>query len=365
MSQNNLKYKTNAINTSPVNYKFCMEALRVKEVLFALLITIGCQSKIFGQSKFQFHIDGSITIGTSFIKQTNFNRWYYDSSFYEKARSTKKYECLKIFYKSDTATVEAWLYKPIKITANKYPLVVYNRGGMGNFGNLEETTLVDFYKIAANGYVVLATKTRFAGVNGKYDQHGGVDVDDIVNLKTIYGHLSYIDTANVFMYGFSRGGQNTYQASRKMNLKAMVVTAGTADWISRIDEMREFVDGWTDEDSSMNYLGFAKVFPNWKTDSMQILKDRSAIYWAFQIDVPVLILQSRQDNKVPCYNALKLTDKLQEYNKEYSLIIYDEPSHSLPFKYFDSYEQMFKWFEKHKKPKINSNNNLKTLKTSL
>lgn len=293
-----------------------------------------------------------ISINVSYHQQSNFVKWYYDSAYYEAARKTKNYECFKMFYKSDTAAVEAWLYKPKQVNSKKLPLVIYNRGGMGNFGNLEETNLVDFFKIAENGYVVLATKTRFAGENGKFDQHGGVDVDDIVNLKNIYEHLSYIDTANIFMYGFSRGGQNTYQASRKMNLKAMVVTAGTTDWVSRIDERREFVDGWTDEDSSMNYLGFAKVFTNWQTDSVQILKDRSAIYWAYQIHVPVLILQSRQDNKVPCYNALKMADKLQEYNKAYSLIIYDEPSHSLPFRYFDSYDQMFKWFDRHKK--INS-----------
>lgn len=298
-----------------------------------------------------FFIEGTIQIKTAFHVQGNFVKWYYDSTFYELARQNNNYECVRVFYKSDDTTVEAWLYKPVNISRKKYPLIIYNRGGMGNFGNLEETNLVDFYKMAKNGYVVLATRTRFAGANGKYDQHGGVDVNDIVNLKGIYENLSFIDTGNVFMYGFSRGGQNTYQASGKMNLRAMAITAGTTDWVSRINERREFVEGWTDEDSSMNYLGFASVFPNWQTDSVQILIDRSAIYWANHVNVPVLIMHSRQDNKVPCCNALKMAEQLQKYNKEYSLVIYDEPSHSLPFKYFDSYEQMFKWFDKHKKLK--------------
>jgi dipeptidyl aminopeptidase/acylaminoacyl peptidase len=177
-------------------------------------------------------------------------------------------------YESDTATVEAWLYKPIKPT-KKLSIIIYNRGGMGNFGNLVETNLVDFHKMAENGYVVIATKTRFAGNNGKYDQHGGIDVDDIVNLKTVYENLSYIDTSNVFMYGFSRGGQNTYQASLKMKLNAMVATAAVTDWLRRVDERKEFVEGWDDEDKTQTYEGFAKVLPDWKTDSIQILKDRS------------------------------------------------------------------------------------------
>lgn len=323
--------------------------LKVKEVriLFFLVLLV---NYCFAQEiQNTFQVIGKIEITTPHEKQTDFYKWYYDATFYEKARNTKLFECLKLQYKSDTTSIEAWLYKPVKTSSKKIPIIIYNRGGMGNFGNLEETNLVDFYKMAEKGYVVIASKTRFAGKNGKYDQHGGIDVDDIVNLKTIYESLTYVDTANVFMYGFSRGGQNTYQASLKMKLNAMAVTAGTSDWISRINERREFVDGWDDEDKAQTYEGFAKVFPNWKSDSLQILKERSAIYWAEKINTPVLILHSRQDPKVPCTDALKMAAKLQEYNKEYSMIIYDEPSHSLPFSQFDSYEQMFIWFDKHKK----------------
>lgn len=302
----------------------------------------------FGQTKKNFTVIEKIRISTPYSKQSDFMKMYYDSAFYERARLTKEYECLKLNYKSDTATVEAWLYKPIK-TTNKLPIIIYNRGGMGNFGNLVETNIVDFHKMAENGYVVIATKTRFAGANGKYDQHGGVDVDDIVNLKSVYENLPYVDTSNIFMYGFSRGGQNTYQASLKMKLNAMVVVAGTADWLSRVNDRREFVEGWDDEDKTQTYEGFAKVFPNWKTDSIQILKDRSATYWADKINTPALILHSRQDPRVPCSDALKVASKLQEFNKEYEMIIYDEPSHSLPFSQFDSYDKMFAWFEKHKK----------------
>lgn len=300
----------------------------------------------------QFSKAGKIAVTTPYKKCPEFVKWYYDSSFYEKARTQKKFECIQLFYKSDTANVEAWLYKPITAKGRKWPLIIYNRGGMGNFGNLTETNLVDFYKMALNGYIVLATKTRFAGVNGKFDEHGGIDVNDIVNLQKVYNVLPYVDTTNIFMYGFSRGGQNTYQASVKMKLNAMVVTAGTADWIGRTDDRREFVDGWTDEDSTMNYLGFKNVFGNWNTDSIKILKDRSVVYWADKINTPVLILQSAKDERVPCYNAIRIADKLQQYNKEYALIIYSEPSHSLPFKYFDSYIQMFKWFDKYKKERL-------------
>lgn len=296
-----------------------------------------------------FAVTGKIKIEKPFTRQSSFFKWYYDSLFYEKARSTTNFECLKLQYKSDTAMVEAWLYKPVETGNRKWPLVIYNRGGNGNYGNLEETNLVDFYKMAENGYIVLATKTRFAGANGKYDQHGGIDVNDIVNLQQVYTRLLYVDTANIFMYGFSRGGQNTYQASLRMKLNAMTVTAGTADWLSFSTERTEFATGWTDEDTTMNYIGFRKAIPGWGQDSIGEMKHRSAVYWAGQINTPVLILHSRLDTRVPCMHALKLAAKLQEYKKEYALVIYDEPSHSLPFSQFDSYDRMFRWFDKHKK----------------
>lgn len=322
-----------------------IKCCRVFVIMFVLFIQ-NASSQSLDDS---FYFGEHIKITTAFSEQSEFMRWYYDSLFYEQARTSQKYECVQVFYHSDTAVVEAWLYRPKIMESNqKLPLIIYNRGGMGNFGNLEETNLVDFYNMAQHGYLVIATKTRFSGKMGKYDEHGGIDVNDIVTLQHVYQQLSYVDTNNIFMYGFSRGGQNTYQASLNMKLNAMVVTAGTTDWVSRINERREFVDGWTDEDSSLNYLGFAKVFPNWSTDSINILKHRSAIFWTDQITVPVLILHSRHDQKVPCYNALKMAEQLQLLNKDYSLIIYDEPSHSLPFSQFDSYEQMFLWFNKHK-----------------
>lgn len=141
-----------------------------------------------------FAVAGKVVLQTPYAQQNEFNKWYYDSTFYESTRLTKQFECLKIFYKSDTATVEAWVYKPV-VTKGKLPIIIYNRGGMGNFGNLTETNLVDFHKMAEHGYVTIATKTRFAGANGKYDQHGGIDVDDIIHLQDIYTHLPYVDTA--------------------------------------------------------------------------------------------------------------------------------------------------------------------------
>jgi hypothetical protein len=68
--------------------------------------------KAKGQSK-SFKTIGRVNIETPFAKQNNFFQWYYDGNYYEKARQAKDFECLVLSYESDTATVEAWLYKPM------------------------------------------------------------------------------------------------------------------------------------------------------------------------------------------------------------------------------------------------------------
>lgn len=315
---------------------------------FTGIVIVLFQISILGQTtKRPYDLLAKIKIETPYAEAPASVKSNYDSLFYETARLTKNYECLVMNYKSDTATVEAWVYKPKKLV-KRLPLIIYNHGGTGNSGNLDETNLVDFYKMAENGYVVIATKTRFSGENGKYDQIGGADINDIVNLKKVYASLSYVDTFNVFMYGFSRGGQTTYQASLKLKLNAMAVTAATTDWVSKIKEKREFVRGWTDTDPNMSYKGFAAIFPNWKKDSIQILKDRSPLMWAQKIKTPVLMMHSKEDTKVPVDDSRLMAEKLKETGTVHQLIIYDIPGHSLPFSQFDSFDQMFKWFEKYK-----------------
>ncbi len=321
--------------------------IRLSALIFALFPFWAFAQSV---SKPAFSIVGKIYLETPFIEQSEFVKWYFDSLFYEKTRLTKDFECLRLNYESDTATVEAWLYKPLNVKDSKWPIILYCRGGMGNFGKLENHDLVNFQKMAEAGYVVLASQYRFLNETGKYDEHGGIDVNDVVNLPVVYKNLTYVDTNNVFMYGYSRGGQMCYQASKRLNVNAIATSAGTTDWFFRINDRRDFVEGWYNADSAeTDYPGFAKVFKNWERDSVQILTERSAVYWAEQIGAPVLLMHSRQDTRVECEHSLRLAEKLQFFKKSYSLIVYDEPSHSLPFKYFDSYDQMFGWFDKFKK----------------
>lgn len=298
-----------------------------------------------------FLIAGKLQVETPYKDAAEFTKWYFDSTYYEMVRLQKDFECLRIYYPSDTASVEAWLYKPVMTEKRHFPVILYNRGGSGNYGALNEGDLVNFYKLASSGYVVLATNYRFAGVIGKYDQWGGSDLNDVLNLENVFRNLPYADTANIFMFGNSRGGQMTYMAAKTMRLNAAAVTAGVTNWQFDMKSRPEFIEGWHDENEpEMDFLGLRHTLPDFDLHAEEYLRARSATEWADSIRCPVLILHSRQDTRVICNHALRLAQQLQHHGKEYQLIIYDEESHSLPFRYFDSFNQILSWFERHKKP---------------
>jgi pimeloyl-ACP methyl ester carboxylesterase len=88
----------------------------------------------------------------------------------------------------------------------------------------------------------------------------------------------------------------TYLAiKRGIPVKAAAVIGGVTDvkaWVDARPEMgivngNEYIDG------------FAKIWPDYEHRAEEQYRARSAVYWADQINVPVLILHSRTDRMVP------------------------------------------------------------------
>ena len=79
------------------------------------------------------------------------------------------------------------------------------------------------------------------------------------------------------------------------------------------------------------------------------MEARSPVLWADEIKNPVLILHSRQDGRVTADQALLMAKALQEAGRPYQLKIYNNKSHSLPSKAFDSADEVISWFKMHMK----------------
>jgi dipeptidyl aminopeptidase/acylaminoacyl peptidase len=271
-----------------------------------------------------------------------FGKFYFPEAVYEEARTQTAYECQHIWYLSDEIPVSGYLFKPKAVAGVMWPVILYNRGGTGNFSLIDDLVRVEFYLLAKEGYVVLATEYRSTGDKGRRDEWGGADVNDVLNLVTVAKVLGYIDMERMFMLGISRGGTMTYLALKnKIPVRAAAVIAGPTDLEAWAKYRPEFITG---DDT---YDGWANVWPDFERRKGEYFRARSAVAWADQINTPVLILHSRIDNKVPVSQAFAMAEKLQEYKKEYELVIYGKDGHSLPLNRADRNQHIIRWFRAH------------------
>jgi dipeptidyl aminopeptidase/acylaminoacyl peptidase len=59
--------------------------------------------------------------------------------------------------------VSDYIFKPKAPKGSMLPAILYNRGGTGNFSLIDDLVRVEFYLLAKEGYVVLATEYRSTG----------------------------------------------------------------------------------------------------------------------------------------------------------------------------------------------------------
>lgn len=135
----------------------------------------------------------------------------------------------------------------------------------------------------------------------------------------------------------------TYLAiKRGIPVKAAAVIGGVTD-----------VKAWVDSRPEMNLIngnayidGFAKIWPDYEHRAGEEYRARSAVDWADEINVPVLILHSRTDRMVPVTQALRMAEALQEKGKVYALHIYERDGHPLPRNRDDRDRMIIDWFNR-------------------
>jgi len=285
----------------------------------------------------------------------DFARGYFPRAVYEAARTQTEFDILEITYASDGLSVPGVLIRPKSPGSRKWPAIIFNRGGNGRLGSLMDNGLpcvdmntscldiADLYQFAKAGFVVIASDYRYQGATVKRDQWGGVEVDDILNLVPALKSLDFVDPERLYMLGLSRGGTMAYLAiKRGIPVKAAAVIGGVSDlkaWVAARPEMgivsgNEYIDG------------FVKIWPDYEHRAEEEYRARSAVYWADQINVPILILHSRTDRMVPVTQALRMADALQEKNKVYTLHIYDRDGHALPQNRDDRDRMIIDWFNR-------------------
>jgi len=242
-----------------------------------------------------------------------------------------------ITYVSDGLPVKGWLIEPR--TPGRYPAIIFNRGGYGEFGALGTgPVLVQLADLAADGYVVVASQYRgTAGAPG-HDELGGAEVADVLNLIPLLRSLDTVDASKIGMMGHSRGGMMTYIAlARSSPIKAAVIVAGTAD-LARLARERP----------AMNRV-YEKAITNNPSSLPAELRDRSAVHWVDRLpkETPLLLLHGTADWRVSPRDSLGMASLLLKERVPFRLVLFEGGDHGLTEHGEEMRWQIHSWFRRY------------------
>ncbi|MGE5402864.1 MAG: alpha/beta hydrolase family protein [Ignavibacteriales bacterium] len=250
----------------------------------------------------------------------------------------------KMTYSSDHLKVKGFIAYP-KQNGGQYPCIIWNRGGIGNQGTIDDFTARGIFgQIASWGYVVLASQYRGnAGGEGR-DQFGGDDVNDVLNLIPLADEIPIADKTTWGIEGWSRGGMMTYLALTRSNaFKAAVISGGIANLRCTADEsryMRLLYEKALGEYGSQNFRD------DCEKRSIVNIADRLPRTTSF------LLLHGTADDRVSPRDSLEISGKMLEYNIPFRLVMLEGGDHFLRTHKKEVDEMRRKWFNRYLKPGV-------------
>lgn len=310
-----------------------------KKIILFLVISISIQQLIAQNgkiiSKEPFDIFKNIELANRISTIKNDNRILKPQYTYLDSVNIER-----ITYLSDGLKVKGYLASPKY--KNKYPCVIYNRGGNKDFGSLNEFKAVFILaKVASWGYIVIGSQYRGNDGGEGVEEFGGDDVNDILNLVPALNNMDNTDTSRMALYGWSRGGMMTYLALTKSSaFKAAIVGGGLSDlwkWMETRNDTIETV--------------FANNIPHYAMNTKEALNTRSAIKQVDKIckTTPILMLHGSDDWRVVPEMALDLSYKFLKNKIPHQLILFDGGDHGLSQYRKEVNFQTKKWLNKYLK----------------
>lgn len=274
------------------------------------------------------------------VKDTNVED-YASKDAYQRAVNDSGFEFQKLKYLSDGLKVIAYLYQPARTEGKILPAIIFNRGSVVR-GDIAPELVVFFHRLASEGFVVVAPMYRQSDGGEGRDEVGGADVNDLMNITVVAKSLGFIDMNNLFMYGESRGGMMTYQAIRRdFPVNAAAVFGAFTNMEALIKFRPEVYQPAT----------LKQLWPDFDRRKDEIVKSRSAMFWAEKLDVPLLIMHGGADWSVNPGQSLALAQTLQDLGKTYELIVYAEDGHILSRNQEDRDRRAVAWFKRYMKNK--------------
>lgn len=223
------------------------------------------------------------------------------------------------YYSFDKIRVKGFLITP-NGESKKYPVVIFNRGGNGDFGMVTEPYIVRFLsRIASNGFIVIGSQLRGSEGSEGTDEFGGGEIDDVLSLFNILDNIKTADTSNIVQLGWSRGGITNFQLlKRTKRIKSTITIAGPSNILKT--HRKEMFDVYKNR------------IPNYERDSIFYANKVSPL---FQIDSILnkkesfLFIHGDQDERVELSNSIELYKRTQELGYNSNFIVFNNGDHSL------------------------------------
>lgn len=252
----------------------------------------------------------------------------------EVERYSKKVKVTGIRYKSNGHIVNGYIVEPRKVN-KKQPCIIFNRGGTGDFGALNLTSVFTMLgQIASWGYIVIASQySGCAGSEGRDDWGGKNTLNDVLELKNILAKLPRADVKKIGMLGASRGGMMTYLCmSRVKWIKAAATIAGVSD-LRRLGKLRP----------EMKEV-FVETFGGKKVD----IEKRSAVLFVKNLSkkTPLLMMHGTADIRVSPLDSLDLEREMLKHKLTAKLVLYEGDDHGLTKHEKESAIETKAWFDR-------------------
>lgn len=248
--------------------------------------------------------------------------------------------CSTFKYLVDGNTVNGYVIKP-KLSKGKLPVLIYNRGGNGNFGGVVFGSMMrNLFPIANEGFVIIGSQYRgtFTKNSSAHDEFGGNDVNDVTALLDYIPSIEGADEQRIGMYGASRGGMQTHLALKKAkNIKAIATIAGNSDLLKGLTYRPEM----------------EKVFkhriPDYEKNKVAELEKRSVLKWVSGLspNVPILLLHGTKDKRVSVNHSIDLAVALSKNKIPHKLVLYPEDNHGLRKNKEKANKELVSWFREH------------------
>lgn len=248
--------------------------------------------------------------------------------------------CRNFQYMVDGNKVKGFIIQPKNIT-EKLPVVIYNRGGNGNYGGVVFASMVrNLFPIAEQGFVIIGSQYRgtFSKDKGGDDEFGGKDVNDVTALFKLIPSIASANKNRIGMFGISRGGMQTYLSLKQTNqAKAVAVISGVSDLSIGLAER-----------PAMEKV-YKKRIPNYNDNKQTELEKRSVLKWLDKIpqDVPILLLHGTADKRVAVEQSITLAAALNKAKMPNKLVLYPEDNHGLVRNKEQATQEIVAWFKKY------------------